>query len=480
MLRVLSAMHYAHTFIKPDGKTLAVIHRDVSPTNILLDISGNVKLVDFGIARVEGESNEYKTEAPQLRGKFGYLAPELFTGAEPSPRSDVYAAGVVLYELLTGDNPFRGRELTDSYHKALQAVAQPADEIRSDVTRRLSEVIERSLAKEPLERFASAEAFAAALRLQRDAPDEVLQAQLRAAVQVAFAGPIADTLGLEPLSASDEAWRDAADGGQSLETALNTPHPSLLPGATLKGPFAIQQPGQTSVRATPRAADSGELDPNDLPTLRRGQIQSSNPPGVIAQRMRLVAAASATIVGALMVSVVVRWLQPKESVIVIEREPSAFVDSVNRQPASQAVAANGGQVIEDESNTSAEHTAGVTRSQPTASDKDKDKARSTGKSPGAQPVSPEPALLTSIFAREQARIQRCFTLHAEASDSQGPITVEFRVDAAGTVESAQLLPPSAASAALGSCLLDVARATHFPRLTHVVTFRIPIQARVAQ
>jgi eukaryotic-like serine/threonine-protein kinase len=466
MLRVLSALHYAHTFIKPDGKALAVIHRDVSPTNILLDISGNVKLVDFGIARVEGDSNEYKTEAPQLRGKFGYLAPELFAGAEPSAGSDVYAAGVVLYELLIGDNPFRGRELTESYHKALQLVAESADELRPDVPRGLAEVIERALAKEPAQRYDSASEFADALRVHRPAPDELCQARLRAAVQSAFAGPLADVLGIEPLSASDEAWRDAADGGPSLETALAVP----VPGGTLRASFGIRSPPA----GTGELSDALEPE-NEEPTLRRGQLQSSNPPGPALQRLRLVMAASAMLLGALLVGTLVRWMQPKESVIVIERESTRALDS------APAPAGAPDEVSDDElagdrpSGPQADHaSAGVSRSQVNT--------RAVGKTPiaNALPVSPEPALLTNIFAREQSRIQRCFTLHAEADTSRNPITVEFRVDASGTVGSAQLLPVEAEASALGACLLSVARATRFPRLTHVVTFRIPIQARVAQ
>ena len=160
VLRVLSALHYAHTFVKADGKPLEVVHRDVSPTNILLDTSGNVKLVDFGIARAAGDNDEYKTEAPQLRGKFGYLPPELFMGEEPTPQSDVYAAGVVLYELLTGDNPFRGREVVDSYHKALNVTAPGADTLRSDVTPELGLIVGKALAKQRSERYVSAADFA--------------------------------------------------------------------------------------------------------------------------------------------------------------------------------------------------------------------------------------------------------------------------------------------------------------------------------
>jgi serine/threonine-protein kinase len=449
VLRVLSALHYAHTFVKADGKPLEVVHRDVSPTNILLDTSGNVKLVDFGIARAAGDNDEYKTEAPQLRGKFGYLPPELFMGEEPTPQSDVYAAGVVLYELLTGDNPFRGREVADSYHKALNVLAPGADTLRSDVTPELGLIIAKALAKQRSERYASAADFADALRVQRPAADEICQARLRSAVQAAFNGPLADTLGLEPLSASDEAWRDAAEGGQSLETALNEPLPALPIDS---GPTVpIQRNSQRVPAYRPDGPDVGQL------TVRGGQLLHSDlaTPG----RMRLVVAASLTVIGALVVAGIVRMVEPKEArVIVIEREPTSPSDDT--PPARLAAQAN--------------------LPQPSATTLPNGKAPPAARGTPAHVNAPEPAMLTSSFAHEQPRIQRCFAAHGQQEASAGEITVEFSVDASGEVESAQLSPPSAAAGPLGACLVGVAKTTHFPRLTRAVTFRIPIQARVTE
>jgi serine/threonine-protein kinase len=457
MLRVLSALHYAHTFVKADGKPLQVVHRDVSPTNILLDTSGNVKLVDFGIARAAGDSNEYKTEAPQLRGKFGYLAPELFVGEEPSPQSDVYAAGVVLYELLSGDNPFRGREVTDSYHKALMVVAPAADSLRADVSAELAEVVARALAKDPAQRYASASDFADALRIQRPAADELCQARLRASVQAGFAGPLADTLGIEPLSASDEVWRNAADGVQSLETAVNVPPASPISSTEKTEPSGPPGPGSPDENGHD-AADSltGNEHSADAATVRERHIDNpSTAPSPV--RVRWMLAGSATLFGIALVASVVRMLEPKtDRVIVIEREPSAVGETAfAAEPSAPPVAAavDGPAVV----------------AKPAAA-----------KLSASQAVSPEPALLTSIFVREQARVQRCFGAHARQADSESEILVEFRVDASGSVEKAELVPASLASGALGACLIGVAKTTRFPRLTHGVTFRIPIQARVTQ
>jgi serine/threonine protein kinase len=463
MIRVLSALQYAHSFVRPDGKPSAVIHRDVSPANILLDMSGNVKLVDFGIARAEGDANEYKTEAPQLRGKFGYLAPELFTGAPPSAQSDIYAAGVVLYEILTGDNPFRGREVTDSYHKALTLTPPKISSLRSDVQESLVQVIDGALIKEPAERYATAAEFADALRRERSAPDEVCQARLRTAVQAAFTGSLSETLGIEPLSASDEVWRGVTNDGNdatppSVETAAGTPPAAAASGSLQLAPLA----SAAGVSLPPKGRESFPPG-SDQPTLRRivptitEKVSTVRP-----SHLRLVSLLSMILFGAFLVAGMLRSFTRKEDqVIVIEREPNQ-------------VAARAGSVApEPEDDAVNRATAGSPSAAPT-------KLSGVKAQPQASsgPVDPDPAMLTKRFAQEQSRVQRCFTTEARQGDTDAELILEFHVSSAGVVERAEL--PATVSAALRSCVLDVAKGTRFPRLTRAVTFRIPIQTRVTQ
>src|SRR5215510_10343164 len=95
---VLDALDYAHTAITADGRSLAVIHRDVSPGNILVSRRGDVKLTDFGIARAA--ERQHKTEAGMLKGKYGYMSPEQVHGADLDARSDLFSTGVVLAEMV--------------------------------------------------------------------------------------------------------------------------------------------------------------------------------------------------------------------------------------------------------------------------------------------------------------------------------------------------------------------------------------------
>src|SRR5688572_7166046 len=126
LLRALDGLHYAHTFCRSNGAPGGVLHRDISPGNILLDLEGQVKLLDFGIARrLEGDAAQYQTREGVLSGKTGYLAPELFSNVPSSVASDLYASAVVLYYLLTGVHPFLSDTEYHTMWRVLEETPQP-------------------------------------------------------------------------------------------------------------------------------------------------------------------------------------------------------------------------------------------------------------------------------------------------------------------------------------------------------------------
>ena len=132
MIRVLDALDYAHTMADPDGAPLDIVHADISPSNILVGTDGQVKLLDFGIARMRGEVTQ-ATDSKSIRGKFSYLPVEALDGSPPTATTDVYACGVVLYELLTGDNPFTGADETRTVAKVISVQPPPPSSVRADV-----------------------------------------------------------------------------------------------------------------------------------------------------------------------------------------------------------------------------------------------------------------------------------------------------------------------------------------------------------
>ena len=152
--QVLSALDYAHTH--------GVIHRDIKPSNIMINSSGGVKLLDFGLARVTTPGVGL-TSSRSLLGSVHYISPEQIRGEPLDARSDLYALGVTLYELLTGRLPIQGDSLTDIIRGHLETVPQSPSSLNRSIPEKLSEIVLRSLMKNPDDRFQSAAEFLSAL-----------------------------------------------------------------------------------------------------------------------------------------------------------------------------------------------------------------------------------------------------------------------------------------------------------------------------
>lgn len=153
VMDVLEALDYAHDFTNRDGEPYNLVHRDVSPHNVLVSNDGIVKLCDFGVAKAK--ANQTKTQPGAVKGKFAYMAPEQIQGADDlDRRADVFAVGIMFFELLAGKKPF-GDELA-----AINAIiSQPHPDVRTlrpDTPPDLVAVIDRALAKEPNDRYPDA------------------------------------------------------------------------------------------------------------------------------------------------------------------------------------------------------------------------------------------------------------------------------------------------------------------------------------
>ena len=151
--QILAALRFAHR--------KGLVHRDIKPHNALIDDDGRVKVTDFGIARAGPASQ--MTEAGSIIGTAQYLSPEQARGGAIDQRSDLYSVGVVLYELLTGTVPFTGDTPVEIAMKHLSSVPEPPSARRPEVPRPLDQVVLRALAKDPDERYASAEEMDAEL-----------------------------------------------------------------------------------------------------------------------------------------------------------------------------------------------------------------------------------------------------------------------------------------------------------------------------
>ncbi|MEE2902240.1 MAG: protein kinase [Myxococcota bacterium] len=154
VLQVLKALEYAHNLRGSDGQPMNIIHRDVSPPNVLLSYDGAVKLSDFGIAKA---SFREKTRTGIFKGKFGYMSPEQAMGEELDQRSDLFAVGILLYELLTGRRLFTGPNEVAIIEKVRTAtIHPPLLHHRPDISKTLHDIVMKSLARRRDDRFSSA------------------------------------------------------------------------------------------------------------------------------------------------------------------------------------------------------------------------------------------------------------------------------------------------------------------------------------
>ena len=150
----LRGLDYAHGLCDPGGRPLNVVHQDVSPHNILLSYEGDVKLVDFGIARV-GEVAEEES-GRMAGGKFAYMAPEQALGNPVDQRSDIFATGIILFELVTGQRLYAGKGREEKIRSVRRAEVPSPRSVNPEVPSRLEEIILRTLNRDPDQRYQSA------------------------------------------------------------------------------------------------------------------------------------------------------------------------------------------------------------------------------------------------------------------------------------------------------------------------------------
>ncbi len=155
MMEVCKGLQYAHDAIDPEnGRELGIVHRDISPPNILVSKRGEVKLVDFGLAKATSQLES--TDPGVVKGKFSYLSPEAASGKEVDRRADIFAVGILLYELLTGKRLFYGETDYQTVELVRQAKVPPISPQNPEVSGELEQIVRKALARDVSQRFQSA------------------------------------------------------------------------------------------------------------------------------------------------------------------------------------------------------------------------------------------------------------------------------------------------------------------------------------
>ncbi|GAB4522287.1 MAG: hypothetical protein Tsb0020_40700 [Haliangiales bacterium] len=210
---ILSALSYAHAKRGPDGLPLKLIHRDVSPSNILISHNGEVKLTDFGIAKVATHNSVFY----RVKGKIGYMSPEQAKGEELDKRSDLYSLAICLYEALTGERLFVHAGITTS---ADEMFSQPIPEVSKKVRGvppAFDQVLLKALALNPDQRYQSAGEFQEALLRVAHQTGLMMSTPDLAAELVKVAGDPARWRDLEGEEEQDEYFEDHAEGTERIE-----------------------------------------------------------------------------------------------------------------------------------------------------------------------------------------------------------------------------------------------------------------------
>jgi serine/threonine protein kinase len=202
-----AGLHYAHEKRGPGGEPLNIVHRDVSPSNVLVSYDGAVKVSDFGIAKWAYQRTQ--TQEGALKGKFAYMSPEQCRGKALDARSDVFALGTILYEVTTGRSPFAAETDFEILNKIVSGTPEPPRlPDGGEYPPALAEIVMRALAREPGDRTPTAQALQIQLEaFAREGRLEVSTVALGAFMQKLFADELA-------------AWREAQRAGKSLADHL--------------------------------------------------------------------------------------------------------------------------------------------------------------------------------------------------------------------------------------------------------------------
>jgi eukaryotic-like serine/threonine-protein kinase len=229
-----AGLHHAHNLTDPLGNTLGLVHRDVSPQNILLSFEGSVKVIDFGVARALGRITE--TQTGGMKGKFGYMSPEQARGEDLDLRADIFALGVVLWEAVTGKRLFQ-RDNDLATMRALIYDPIPRPSAVAPVVEGLESIIMRALARDPAQRFQTSRDLANALERFVVQSGGASASDLGGVMKTHFAQDYAiwqqtirKAVNLPAIEESSIRAPSAGPGARGLLTSLVRRRPRLLAG----------------------------------------------------------------------------------------------------------------------------------------------------------------------------------------------------------------------------------------------------------
>ena len=282
-IRVCRALSFAHDYVDERGRLHEIVHRDVKPRNILVSFAGEVKLIDFGVAK--SKISTVHTSAGVLQGTVSYMSPEQTRSADLDGRSDIFSLGVVLFQLLTGVQPFdRGADVLGT----LRAIAEEPHSWPDGPTlpAELVATIDRALRKARDERFASAHELERALGACLEASVDEGRSLLVALMSERFGGAALLRVGSDPGPAAGRA-ADDHDHGEGDDDSTRPPLPVAGRGATSASGSATLPAARLRPDAAPEAPGPEAAGPEAAGLSIVDDVSSSVAPQPRSRRLRL-------------------------------------------------------------------------------------------------------------------------------------------------------------------------------------------------
>ena len=437
VLRVVAqaaaGLHFAHHAVDPSGRPMNLVHRDISPSNLFITYSGQVKVLDFGIAKAE--SRVSITAAGVVKGKYQYMSPEQGRGDAIDKRSDLFSLGVSMYEALTGLRPF-ARDTDLAILKALlEGDFRPARELRPDLPPEVDQILSRMLALDADQRYGSALEVVNDIERFLSATTSTSGGQLLADFMVNFFGPerVESRTRIETLEQLRARGVDVPGRPNPLTRPTD---PGTMPAVAVRTEEATKTIGPPIPRAS--------APPAPVPAAgRRGATL------VAAVVVALVAGVGLTIG-------VMKALAPGPSALPVPPPLAAITpDAGVSEPEVDA-----GAAVEPDAGAA---LAVVDAGAPVDA--------TPPKSGKAKPVVLTTAMVSRTVGAAKGRIQKCFKDHrADLPAPQGTLTLQFTIASSGRVSSATTdLPGTKVS----SCIEGVVKSLGFPR--HVdLEVRVPL------
>jgi len=492
------AMNYAHELKDRNGESLGIIHRDVTPSNIFLTDNGVGKVLDFGIAKARGA--QAQTQEGTVKGKYAYMAPEQLKGAAIDRRVDIFAMGIVLYEMLALRRLFQRK--TD-YLTFTAVMEQPIPDVRRyrpDVPEGMAVAMMRALDRNPNNRFDTARQFGAAVLdglggirpwgqgeigdfVQHNFASEIGKRSHQVASVVQRTNSGVSTRSTMPLLVTPdeglhEGENDDDDGFPSVETEVEgappwmqrpTPVPPSM-HASNSADFASSTGSGTPPPFGTEITGSGigSLQPLRGP-ITPANLNSTGSVVVVREKRSIVwpllAVAMVAIAAGSLLLVYKQMQQQKPAEIKITQE------QVTPPPPGSATDPGTKQVMDQQG--SAEETP------PPVEDKGSDTAKGSAKT-GAAAVKAEkkkPRSYDEAVMEKKSEMEACFNSHRDVALPAERIWATITITAAGKAKQVELTPAALNASTLGQCLRNVLGSAKFPTAPNDNNIRFPLSPK---